>query len=205
MIAVVDYGMGNLRSVQKAVLRVGGDAQIIQSPSQFAHAEKIILPGVGAFVNAMERLSARQLIEPLLRAAEQGTPLLGICLGLQLMFDISYEGGETTGLGILPGKAVRFQFHSDATGQSLRVPHMGWNTIHWSRPCPLTTGLESGAYVYFAHSYHVVPINANTATTTEYGYDFTSAVWKDNIFGTQFHPEKSQSVGLKILENFVGL
>jgi len=204
MIAIVDYGMGNLRSVQKAVQRVGGDAQIVQTPAELARGQKIVLPGVGAFRDAVARLREQNLDEPILRAAREGTPLLGICLGLQMLFDVSYEDGEHLGLGLFPGKVVRFQFPPGATGRAPRVPHMGWNQIRWDRPCPLLDGVDGGAFVYFAHSYHVVPVDAElTCTRTQYGCDFTSSVWRDNVFATQFHPEKSQAVGLKILENFV--
>jgi len=206
MIAVIDYGMGNLRSVQKALQRVGGDAQIVRTASELARAGKIVLPGVAAFGDAMAQLRAQQLVGPLVQAIREGTPYLGLCLGLQLLFDVSYEGGEHTGLGILPGKVVRFHFDSGLSARRLTVPHMGWNQIHPSRPCPMLAGIEGGAYAYFAHSYHVVPMDRNvTATTTEHGYAFTSSVWRENIFATQFHPEKSQAVGLKLLENFVKL
>ena len=206
MIAIVDYGMGNLRSVQKALQRVGGDARIVQTPVELAGAQKIVLPGVGAFRDAIDRLRELRLDREVVRAIRCGTPFLGICLGLQLLFDVSYEEGQHTGLGVLPGKVVRFAFDSHLTGREPRIPQMGWNQIRWNRPCPLLNGVENGAYVYFAHSYHVAPLNEDVAlTTTEYGYTFVSAVWQDNIVATQFHPEKSQAVGLKLLENFVTL
>jgi glutamine amidotransferase len=204
MIAIVDYGMGNLRSVQKALEQVGGDAQVIQTPSELASAEKIVLPGVGAFGDAIDRLRSQRLDAPLVKAVSEGVPFLGICLGLQLLFDVSYEDGEHTGLGVLPGKVVRFTFDAGVTGQRLAVPHMGWNQVRWEADIPMLVGIDSGAYVYFAHSYHVVPVNAEvSATTTEYGYTFTSSVWRGNLFAAQFHPEKSQAVGLRLLENFV--
>ena len=206
MIAIVDYGMGNLRSVAKALQRAGGDVRIVQTPSQLAGAEKVVLPGVGAFGQAMDRLRSRRLAVPLVRAADSGTPFLGICLGLQLLFDVSYEAAEHTGLGILAGKVVRFVFDPKVTGQDLSVPHMGWNSLHWSSRCPLFHGLNSGAYAYFAHSYYVVPLDSDvTCTATEYGYWFTSSIWRGNVFAVQFHPEKSQAVGLTMLENFVKL
>jgi glutamine amidotransferase len=171
-----------------------------------ARGEKIVLPGVGAFRDAMERLRGRRLDAPLVKAVNEGIPFLGICLGLQLLFDVSYEDGEHTGLGVLPGKVVRFSFDAGITAQRLTVPHMGWNQVRWEADVPMLLGIDSGAYVYFAHSYHVVPINAEaTATSTEYGYTFTSSVWRGNLFATQFHPEKSQDVGLRLLENFVRL
>lgn len=206
MIAIVDYGMGNLRSVQKAIEKAGGDARIVARPADLANAQKVVLPGVGAFRDAIDRLHSLSLVEPLVKAARDGTPFLGICLGLQLLFDVSYEDGQYTGLGILPGKVVRFAFDNATMGTSLRIPHMGWNQIRWNGDCPLFKGIESGAYVYFAHSYHVAPIDGSvTATTTDYGYAFTSSVWRGNLFGTQFHPEKSQAVGLRMLRNFVNL
>ncbi len=206
MIAIVDYGMGNLRSVQKALEHVGGEARIVKTPAELAGAEKIVLPGVGAFVDAIDKLRSAGLAGPLIDAVAQNVPLLGICLGLQLLFDISYEHGEHTGLGIVPGKVERFRPATDEAGRSLSIPHMGWNQIYWERECPLLAGIEQGAYVYFAHSYYVAPADeADTCTTTEYGYSFTSSVWRDSLFATQFHPEKSQTVGLKILENFVRL
>lgn len=206
MIAIVDYGMGNLRSVQKALEKAGADARIVAHPGELSTATKIVLPGVGAFADAMERLCGTGMVEPMVQAVRDGMPLLGICLGLQLMFDVSYEDGQFTGLGLLPGKVVRFDFHSSATDQSLRVPQMGWNQIHHPGTCPLFEGIPSGAYVYFAHSYYVAPLeNQVTATTTDYGSNYASAVWSGNVYGCQFHPEKSQSVGLKILENFVRL
>lgn len=206
MIAIVDYGMGNLRSVEKALQHVGGDAHIIRAPGDLVGAEKIVLPGVGAFRDAIARLHEFGLTEPIVRSIREGVPFLGICLGLQLLFDISYEDGEYNGLGIFPGKVVRFDFEVARLGTRLAVPQIGWNRINWQRPCPIFDGVENGAHAYFVHSYYVVPTEADiTAATTDYGYTFTSAVWKDNVFATQFHPEKSQSVGLKILENFVKL
>lgn len=198
--------MGNLHSVQKALERVGADARLVATPAALARAEKIVLPGVAAFGDAMEQLRSQGLAEPLTEAISQGTPYLGFCLGLQLLFDISYEEGRHTGLGILPGKVVKFEFDDAVTERRLAVPHMGWNQIQWSRPCPMLNGIDNGAHVYFAHSYYVVPLDESvTATTTEYGYTFTSSVWRDNIFATQFHPEKSRTVGLKLVENFIAM
>ena len=204
MIGIIDYGMGNLRSVQKALQHAGGDAQLARTPSELARAEKIVLPGVAAFGDAMEQLRTQRLVKPLVKAIREGTPYLGFCLGLQLLFDVSSEKGMHTGLGILPGKVVRFQFDPRVTGQRLSVPHMGWNRITWQRDCPLLNGVPNGSHVYFAHSYYVVPLGENhTLTTTEYGVEFASAVRHKNVFATQFHPEKSQAVGLQILRNFV--
>jgi imidazole glycerol-phosphate synthase subunit HisH len=205
VIVVVDYGMGNLRSVQKALLRAGGEAVVSGEPADMERAGKIVLPGVGACEQAMQRLREAGLVEPLRRAAIQDRkPFLGVCLGMQLLFDVSHEGGRHEGLGIVAGEVVRFDFDPSQFAPPPRVPHMGWNSIRWRRPCPLLEGLAQGAHVYFAHSYHCVPRDPGVAcTTTDYGRPFVSSVWKDNVFATQFHPEKSQAVGLRMLENFV--
>jgi len=205
MIAVIDYEIGNLRSVQKALQRVGGDARLITTPAELARADKVVLPGVAAFGDAMEELRSLKLVEPLRKAIAEGMPYLGFCLGLQLLFDVSYEDGEHEGLRVLPGKVVRFEFaEQQAGGKRLSVPHMGWNQIHTRGECPMLAGIDDGAYVYYAHSYHVVPDEqAVVATTTDYGHDFVSSVRHENVFATQFHPEKSQAVGLKLLENFI--
>jgi len=206
MIAIVDYGMGNLRSVQKAVEHVGGRARIVQMPAEVDAAEKVILPGVGAFGDAIGRLREAHLDAALVRAIGAHRPFLGICLGLQLLFDVSYEDGRHAGLGVLGGEVVRFEPPAEADGRRLPVPHMGWNRIRWQRPCPLLRGLAPEPYVYFVHSYYVVPRQPEvTLTTTEYAGRFVSAVWRDNLFATQFHPEKSQQVGLTMLRNFVAL
>ncbi len=209
MIAIIDYDIGNLRSVQKALQRAGGDARLITTPAELAKADKVVLPGVAAFGDAIAELRQLALVEPLRDAVAAGMPYLGFCLGLQMLFDVSFENGEHRGLGLIPGRVVRFDFtsstvHDDA--QRLSVPHMGWNQVRIRRRGAMLQGLDDGDYVYFAHSYHVVPDDAAVvATTTEYGIEFVSAVWKDNIFATQFHPEKSQAVGLRLLENFVRL
>ena len=202
MIGVIDYEIGNLRSVLRALERVGGQVELVRTPEELARADKIVLPGVAAFGDAMDQLRSQHLVEPLLGAIRGGRPYLGFCLGLQLLFDVSYEDGEHAGLGVLGGSVERFD-PADAEAP-LSVPHMGWNTITWNRTVPLLDGIEQGAYVYFAHSFCVVPADESViATTTEYGRAFASAVWRDNVFATQFHPEKSQVVGLKLLENFV--
>ena len=204
MIAVIDYDIGNLRSVQKAIERVGGDARLITTPAQLARARKVVLPGVAAFAGAIQGLGALKLVEPLKEAIADGMPYLGFCLGLQLLFDVSYENGEHTGLGVFAGEVVRLE--DSAADRRLSVPHMGWNQLRMRRPCPVLEGIEDGAYVYFAHSYHVVPADEGiVATTTDYGHEFVSSVWRENVFATQFHPEKSQAVGLRLLENFVRL
>ncbi|OGX25645.1 MAG: imidazole glycerol phosphate synthase, glutamine amidotransferase subunit [Omnitrophica WOR_2 bacterium RIFCSPHIGHO2_01_FULL_48_9] len=199
MIAIIDYGMGNLRSVQKALEKVGAQTVITQDPAEIKKAQKIVLPGVGAMQPAMDKLKSLNLISVIEESVRQGKPFLGICLGLQLLFEKSSEGGDVAGLGILSGTVERFQ--------SLKVPHMGWNQLQLANSnCPLFSGVENAANVYFCHSYYVRPTDkAITATTTDYGVEFVSSIQKKNIFGVQFHPEKSQSIGLKILENFVKL
>jgi glutamine amidotransferase len=206
MIAIIDYGMGNLRSVQKALQRVGGDARLIRTPAELAQADKIVLPGVAAFGDAMAQLRAAGLVEPIVEAIQQGRPYLGFCLGLQLLFDVSYEDGRYGGLGVIPGKVVRFEFDKSLAGRRLSVPHMGWNQVRFTQSCPMLEGIASGTFFYFAHSYLVMPLDPDVvAGTTEYGLEFVSAVRRGNIFATQFHPEKSQTAGLRVLENFVKL
>jgi glutamine amidotransferase len=206
MIAVIDYGMGNLRSVQKALQNVGGDARLVTGGVELARADKIVFPGVAAFGDAMEQLRRQGLIDPVRKAVAAGTPYLGFCLGLQLLFEVGYEDGEHRGLGLLGGKVVRFDLPPTADGRRLSVPHMGWNQIRWSGSHRLAEGIADGSFVYFAHSYHVVPDDERTiAARTEYGYGFASAVASGAIFATQFHPEKSQSIGLTLLRNFVSL
>jgi len=203
MIGIIDYGMGNLRSVQKGFERVGAPAKIITHPEEIAACDKLVLPGVGAFKDAARTLRDMHLIAPILDFIGKGKPFLGICLGLQLLLDVSYEDGEYTGLGVIPGKVIPFDFSEIQTQTRLKIPHMGWNQLSWDRPVPMRDGLEQGCSVYFVHSYYVAPRDdAVTATRTNYGIDFTSMIWKDNVFATQFHPEKSQKVGLKMLENF---
>jgi len=201
MIAIVDYGMGNLRSVQKALERLGYEATVTSDPRVVGQAEKVILPGVGAFRDAIAELRRLDLDRPVKDAIAAQKPFLGICLGLQLLFDVSYEDGTYEGLGIIPGEVVRFDLHP-----GLKVPHMGWNQLHFTRPAPLFTGLPEGAFVYFVHSYYVVPRDRTViAAETEYPGPFTSVIWRDNLYATQFHPEKSQSQGQTILRNFAEL
>ena len=201
MIKIVDYGMGNLRSVQKAFEKLGAEAVVCSNPRELAGAEKLVLPGVGAFRDAIGEVRRTGLDKPVADHIASGRPFLGICLGLQLLFDVSYEDGQWEGLGILPGEVVRFADRPD-----LKIPHMGWNTLQIERTNPLFRGIASGASVYFVHSYYVVPRDDSVvAARTEHGTLFTSAVARDNLFATQFHPEKSQAVGLRLLENFANL
>jgi len=196
MIAIVDYGMGNRRSVEKGFQKVGIDARVVSEPGEVDNAHAIVLPGVGAFRNCMRNLSHMSLLGPITRSLEKGKPYLGICLGLQILFTESEEFGICLGLNILSGKVIRFE-------DGLKVPHMGWNTIKILKRPPLLSDIEDESFFYFVHSYYVVPYNTGLiTTTTEYGVPFTSMVWKDNIFATQFHPEKSQELGLRILKNF---
>jgi imidazole glycerol-phosphate synthase subunit HisH len=201
MIAIIDYGMGNLRSVQKAFEKVGHQAVVTSDPAQVAAAAKVVLPGVGAFEDAASELRRLNLVKPVLQAIDSGKPFLGICLGLQLLFDVSYENGRHEGLGVLRGECVHFDLPKD-----FAVPHMGWNQLNIRRPAPVLNGIDEGAYVYFVHSYYVVPKDAEViAVETDYGGPFCAMVWRDNIFATQFHPEKSQAEGLKLLKNFAEL
>lgn len=201
MIAIVDYGMGNLRSVQKGFEKVGHQAVVTSDPAQVAAADKVVLPGVGAFEECVAELRRRELVKPVLKAIDAGKPFLGICLGLQMLFDVGYENGRHEGLGVLRGEVVRFDLPKTFT-----VPHMGWNQLAIRRQAPILEGIADGTFVYFVHSYYVVPKDAEViATETDYGGPFCSMVWRDNIFATQFHPEKSQAEGLRILKNFAEL
>jgi glutamine amidotransferase len=200
-LVIVDYGMANLRSVQKAFEKVGHAAEISGDPDRVAAADKVVLPGVGAFRDAIARLREAHLDAPLIEHVRAGKPFLGVCLGLQLLFTTSYEDGVYPGLNLFPGEVVRFP---DAPG--LKVPHMGWNQLRVRRRSPVLRDVPEGAAVYFVHSYYVVPKDPNlVATETDYPTAFASSVWADNVFATQFHPEKSQSVGLTMLRNFAAL
>lgn len=201
MIAIVDYGMGNLRSVQKAIEKIGQVAEIVRSPAQIRAADRLILPGVGAFRDAIHELQRLELVEPIRDHIRADKPFLGICLGLQLLFDVSHEDGEWPGLGVVSGEVVRFPPSAE-----LKVPHMGWNTLEPTGPVCLLEGLPADASVYFVHSYYVVPRDPSViAARTNYGISFTSMVARGNMYATQFHPEKSQKVGLKLLSNFASL
>ncbi len=199
MIAIIDYGMGNLRSVQKGFERVGHEAVVTRDAKTILSAAKVVLPGVGAFSDCMRNLEEYGLIDAVKQSVASGKPFLGICLGLQLLFTESEEFGISKGLDIIKGRVVRFRL-PDAT---LKIPHMGWNTITVRRRPPALTDVPEGSHFYFVHSFHVVPEDEGViATTTGYGIEFVSSIWKDNVFATQFHPEKSQELGLSILKHF---
>ena len=198
MIAIINYGLGNLHSVKKAIDHVGGKTVVTEDPATILAAEKIILPGVGAFADGMQGLKSRNLEDPLLLAAEKGTPLLGICLGMQLLFSSSEENGIHSGLDLIKGKVLNFP------KSGLKVPHIGWNQLEGIGDSKLIQGINEGEYVYFNHGFFCRPDNAEAfLTITEYGLPFASSVRENNIYGVQFHPEKSQRVGLQILRNFV--
>jgi glutamine amidotransferase len=209
MIAIIDSGIANLRSVQKGFERVGHEARIVEDPRLLTESAGIVLPGVGAFADGIAKLSRHGFIEPLRRAIEQGKPVLGICLGLHFLFSESEEFGLHKGMHLLPGRVRRFADDMPdpaIPGGTLKVPHMGWNRVRRVRPAPILAGLPEEPFFYFVHSYYVEPADDNvTAGVTEYGRWFTSVIWRDNLFATQFHPEKSQASGLKLLANFAAL
>ena len=205
MLAIVDYGMANLRSVQKAFERQGHAAHIISTPEDIRHADRVVVPGVGAFRDAIALMNRTGLGDAIRDFAKTGKPLLGICLGMQLLMDVGYEDGTHDGLGLVSGECVRFTV--DAPPLKLKVPHMGWNALRFTERggavAPLFKGLPQDSHVYFVHSYHVVPKDAGViAATADYGGPFVAALWKNNIMATQFHPEKSQEVGAVMLKNF---
>lgn len=208
MIAIVDYGMGNLRSVEKGFLKVGMEAKITSEPQAVDNARGVVLPGVGAFRDCMRNLTDMNLIHSIVRAIEKGKPYLGICLGLQVLFSESEEFGNCKGLDLFRGRVVRFPHTTpfsqpDKTEGRLKVPHMGWNSIKILNRALILTDIPDESYFYFVHSFYVVPEDREIiAATTAYGVEFTSMICKDNVFATQFHPEKSQNPGLKILKAF---
>lgn len=198
MIAIIDYEMGNLRSVQKAFEAVGHSAVVTREPRVIDDASHAVLPGVGAFGDCMANLERFGLLDSVRRAIVCGKPFLGICLGLQLLFTDSEEFGIHKGMNVVPGAVRRFRLDPP-----LKIPHMGWNQVHFERPCPVFTGIADGSFWYFVHSYFVEPSDWQvTASTTTYGVPFVSSIWRDNVVACQFHPEKSQSVGLRLLKNF---
>ncbi|GBE41709.1 imidazole glycerol phosphate synthase subunit HisH 1 [bacterium BMS3Bbin09] len=197
MITVIDYGSGNLRSVEKGFLKAGFDVKVTNRPEDVQKADAIVLPGVGAFRDCMKELTNLGMTDVLVEAIKKGTPYLGICLGLQVLFSESVEFGSTKGLDILKGKVVKFE------SSELKVPQMGWNELNIKNSTPLFNEIPDKSYFYFVHSYYVVPEDKNIiSTTTDYGIEFTSSVCRDNIYAVQFHPEKSQGLGLQMLKNF---
>ena len=198
MTAIIDYGVGNLFSLVRSLAAIGRDAVVTRDEKVIASADRIILPGVGAFADAREKLRKDGMDELVLREASRGKPLLGICLGMQLLFEKSEEYGSHPGLGLLRGSVVPI----DGLPAGYKVPHIGWNSLHFTKSCRLFDGVREGSCVYFVHSYHARGCEDSLAATTEYGAVLTAAVSKDHIFGCQFHPEKSGAVGLRILENF---
>ncbi|MCC6711833.1 MAG: imidazole glycerol phosphate synthase subunit HisH [Candidatus Dadabacteria bacterium] len=203
MIVIVDYGMGNLRSVGKAFLGQGIDASVTRDPGEISRADGLVLPGVGAFGDCMKNLAGYGLADPIKEHIDSGKPFLGICLGLQVLFEGSDESPDVPGLGILEGRVVRF---SPSEEERLKVPHMGWNRVFIRKESPVLAGIPDGNWFYFVHSYYPVPKDAGVvAVTSNYGAEFTAAVARDNLFACQFHPEKSSADGLRILRNFAAL
>jgi len=201
MIGIVDYGMGNLRSVEKAFEKLGHAARIVRDARGIAESTKLVLPGVGAFRDAMAELTRLDLVRPIRDHVESGRPFLGICLGLQLLMDVSYEEGTWEGLSVFRGSVVRF-----TPREGLKIPHMGWNRVEPCAPCPLFEGLPRDGYFYFVHSYYVVPRDESIiAARTEHGERFASVIHQKNVYAAQFHPEKSQRLGLGLLSNFARL
>ncbi len=204
MITIIDYEMGNLRSVEKAFEKLGHKARVSSHPEDLQDTDKIVLPGVGAFRDCINNLRAGGFVEPLLQHVESGKPLLGICVGMQMLFDESEEFGRHQGLGLVPGRVVRFPTDMVEAGERLKVPHMGWNNLHIRKPAPIFADTADGSFVYFVHSYYCAADHAaDVAATCRYGdVEFCAAVWRDNLMATQFHPEKSQTVGLNIFDKF---
>jgi glutamine amidotransferase len=199
LIAIVDYGMGNLRSVQKGFTKVGIESRVTSSPSEIDDASAVVLPGVGAFPECIRNLERLGLTDAVIRSIRKGKPYLGICLGLHILFSESEEFGRSHGLDIIKGKVIKFP------QSGLKIPHMGWNTVSLKRRPPIFDDVSNNSYFYFVHSYYVTPDDEDViAGTTYYGIEFTSMIWKDNIVATQFHPEKSQSTGLRVLKGFAG-
>jgi len=203
MIVIVDYGMGNLRSVGKAFLSQGIDASVTRDPGEIARADGLVLPGVGAFGDCMKNLAEYGLTDPIKEHVDSGKPFLGICLGLQVLFEGSDESPDVPGLGILEGSVVRF---SPSEEERLKVPHMGWNRVSIKKESSVLAGIPDGSWFYFVHSYYPDPKDPGViAVTSNYGVEFTAAVARDNLFACQFHPEKSSADGLRILRNFAAL
>lgn len=210
MITIIDYGIGNLRSIEKAFQRVGADVLRTDDVDEIRQADHLVLPGVGAFGACADEIRKRNLVEPIHEMVNQGIPFLGVCVGMQLLFDASEELGEHEGLGILPGRIVRFQSAHDSSdakngvpSTTLKVPHMGWNKVLPNYSTPFLDGIDAGAFFYFVHSFHAAPSQErDVLASTDYGISFPAIVARNNVFGVQFHPEKSQRNGLRILKNF---
>ncbi|MEM1125319.1 MAG: imidazole glycerol phosphate synthase subunit HisH [Bacteroidota bacterium] len=219
MVTIIDYGIGNLRSIEKAFEAVGAEVRRTDDPAHLAEATHLVLPGVGAFGACADEIRRRNLEAPIRAYVATGRPFLGVCVGMQLLFDASNERGHHEGLRLLPGRVVRFATQGVLTSageavpaetmaaeKPLKVPHMGWNTVHFREPSPLIEGLPDEAYFYFVHSYHVVPTTpTDVLGATDYGGSFPAIVARNNVYGVQFHPEKSQTNGLRILRNFAAL
>lgn len=203
MVTIIDYDIGNLRSIEKGFERVGVDVVRTDDPRRILDADRLVLPGVGAFGACIDEIRHRGLEEPIRTSIDAGTPFLGVCVGMQLLFETGHEKGTHRGLGVLPGRVVHFEEASGGNMDDLVIPHMGWNTLVPTRDHPLLDHVDENPYVYFVHSYHVVADrSADVLATTTYGHDFPSVVQHDHVYGVQFHPEKSQGVGLQLLENF---
>jgi glutamine amidotransferase len=203
VIALIDYGSGNLRSAQRALLKVGADVRVVRRPDELTDARAVVLPGVGAFDDCVNALQKQDMLEASRKFIKSGRPFLGICVGYQALFEKSEEFNScAAGLGIFKGKVVRF-----AEQPGLKIPQIGWNQIELAKPdCPLFADIPAGSYVYFVHSFFPQPEDSSiVATRTTHGQSFASAVWRDNVYATQFHPEKSQNIGLRLLKNFVDL
>jgi glutamine amidotransferase len=201
VIALIDYESGNLRSVEKALLKVGADVRVVTRPEELSEARAVVLPGVGAFDDCLNALRKREMLQRAHELIQEGRPFLGICVGYQALFDSSEEFNScAAGMGLFAGKVRRF-----SASNGVKIPQIGWNQLQLARPdCPLYKGIAEGSYVYFVHSFFPEPADASiVATKTEYGETFASSVWRDHVFATQFHPEKSQAVGLRLLKNFV--
>lgn len=202
MVTIIDYGVGNLFSLKSSFAAIGEEAEVVSDPEALRKAEKLILPGVGAFGDAMKKLASSGMSDALLEEARRGKPVLGICLGMQLLFERSLEYGEHPGLGLLRGE-VRYM--GEVIDPALKIPHIGWNALHFIAPSPLFRAVREGSHVYFVHSYHAVDCEESLVAVTEYSAPLTAAVAKGNVYGCQFHPEKSGPVGLSILRAFAGL
>lgn len=208
MVTIVDYGIGNLRSIEKAFQAVDADVLRTDDPDAIGSAERLVLPGVGAFGACIREIRSREVEQAIHHAIDRGVPFLGVCVGMQLLFEEGLEHGTHRGLGLLPGQVVHFHETNNGNADDLKVPHMGWNVLRPTRSSPLFDGLDAGGepFVYFVHSYHAVADKeADVLAFSEYGHRFPAVVQRDNVFGVQFHPEKSQYHGLRILENFTNL